>query len=72
MPLNARQIDAVNSLLRRAAQLVADAQNMAEAAGDRPVVIRLNTLRRNMANGLPILIGRCANERPDTFLFPAG
>ena len=50
MPLNARQTDAVNSLLRRSAQLVADALNTAEAAGDRPVVIRLNTLRRNMAN----------------------
>jgi hypothetical protein len=50
MPLNARQIDAVTSLLRRAAELVADAQNMVDVAGDRPVVIRLNTLRRNMAN----------------------
>ena len=50
MPLNARQIDGVKSLLRRAAELIADAQNMADAAGYRPVVIRLNTLRRNMAN----------------------
>ncbi len=50
MPLNARQIDAVTSLLRRAAELIADAQNMADAAGDRPAVIRLNTLRRSMAN----------------------
>ena len=51
MPLNARQIDAVTSLLRRAAELIADAQNMADAAGDiAPAVIRLNTLRRNMAN----------------------
>ena len=36
MPLNARQIDAVKSLLRRAAELIADAQNMVDAAGDRP------------------------------------
>ena len=50
MPLNARQIDAVKSLLRRAAELIADAQNMVDAVGDRPAVIRLNTLRRNMAN----------------------
>ena len=49
MPMNARQIDAVKSLLRRASELVADALNVAEAAGDRPIVIRLNTLRRNMA-----------------------
>ena len=50
MPLNARQIFAVKDLLRRAGELVADAQNVADAAGDRPAVIRLNTLRRNMAN----------------------
>jgi hypothetical protein len=50
MPLNARQIDAAKSLLRRAAELVADAQSVADAAGDRPAVIRLNTLRRTMAN----------------------
>jgi hypothetical protein len=50
MPLSARQIDAVKSLLRRAAELIADAQNMADVAGDRPAVIRLNTLHRNLAN----------------------
>ncbi len=50
MPLNARQIDAARSLLRRAAELVEDARNMAETAGDRPVVIRLNTLRRGIAD----------------------
>jgi hypothetical protein len=58
MPLNARQIDGVKSLLRRAAELIADAQNVADAAGDRPVVIRLNTLRRSMANEIADL-GRC-------------
>ncbi len=50
MPLNRNQISAVKDLLRRAAELIADAQNVADAAGDRPVVIRLNILRRNMAN----------------------
>jgi hypothetical protein len=50
MPLNARQIDAVNSLLRRSAELIADALSMVEAVEDRPMVIRLNTLRRDTAN----------------------
>ena len=50
MPLNARQIDAVNSLLRRSAELIADALSMIEAVEDRPMVIRLNTLRRDTAN----------------------
>ena len=36
MPLNARQIGGVKSLLRRAAELVADAQNVADAAGIVP------------------------------------
>jgi hypothetical protein len=49
MPLSARQIDSVKSLLRRVAELVADAQNVADMAGDRPVVIRLSTLRRGIA-----------------------
>ena len=50
MPLSARQIDSVKSLLRRAAELIEDAQNVADAAGDRPLVIRLNTVRRNVAD----------------------
>jgi hypothetical protein len=50
MPLNARQIDAVNSLLRRSAELIADALSMVEAVEDRLMVIRLNTLRRDTAN----------------------
>ena len=61
MPLNARQIDAVTSLLRRAAELIADAQNMVDAAGDRPAVIRLNTLRRNLANEIADL-GRAVRK----------
>ena len=36
MPLNARQIDAVKSLLRRASELIVDAQNVADEAGERP------------------------------------
>jgi hypothetical protein len=59
MPLDARQIDAVKSLLRRAAELIADAQNMVDA--DRPVFIRLNTLRRNMANEIADL-GRAVRK----------
>ncbi len=50
MPLSRNQISAVKDLLRRASELIADAQNVADAAGDRPALIRLNTLRRNMAN----------------------
>ncbi len=61
MPLNARQIDSVKSLLRRAAELIADAQSVADMAGDRPVVIRLNTLRRNMANEIADL-GRAVRK----------
>ena len=36
MPLNARQIDGVKSLLRRASELIVDAQNVADAAGIAP------------------------------------
>jgi hypothetical protein len=61
MPLNARQIDAVKSLLRRAAELIADAQNVADAAEDRPLLIRLNTLRRNMADEIADL-GRAVRK----------
>jgi len=61
MPLSARQIDAAKSLLRRAAELVADAQNVADAAGDRPAVIRLNSLRRVMANEIAD-IGRSGGQ----------
>ncbi len=61
MPLSARQIDSVKSLLRRAAELIGDAQNMVDAAGDRPAVIRLNTLRRNMANEIADL-GRAVRK----------
>jgi HPt (histidine-containing phosphotransfer) domain-containing protein len=50
MPLSRNQISAVKDLLRRASELIADAQNVVDVAGDRPAVIRLNTLRRNMAN----------------------
>jgi hypothetical protein len=50
MPLNRSQISAVKDLLHRAAEIVADAQNVADAAGDRPLVIRLNTMRRAIAD----------------------
>jgi hypothetical protein len=61
MPLNARQIDVVKSLLRRASELIVDAQNVADEAGERPVVIRLNTLRRNVANEIADL-GRAVRK----------
>ncbi len=61
MPLSARQIDSVKSLLRRASELVEDAQNVADAAGDRPAVIRLNSIRRNMANEIAD-IGRAVRK----------
>ena len=61
MPLNARQIGGVKSLLRRAAELIADAQNVADSAGHRPAVIRLNTIRRNVADEIADL-GRAPRE----------
>jgi hypothetical protein len=61
MPLNARQIGGVKSLLRRAAALVEDALNVADAAGDRPMVIRLNSLRRAMLDEIADL-DRAARE----------
>jgi len=50
MPLNARQIDAVKSLLRRAAELIADAQNVAAAACEPRLVASLKQLRLNVAD----------------------
>ena len=61
MPLNARQIDGVKSLLRRAAELVEDALNVADAASDRSMVIRLNSLRRTMLDEIADL-DRAARE----------
>ncbi len=61
MPLNARQIGGVKSLLRRAAALVEDALNVADAASDRPMVIRLNSLRRAMLDEIADL-DRAARE----------
>ena len=62
MPLSARQIDSVKSLLRRAAELIADAQNVPDSAGHRPAVIRLNTIRRNVADEIADQAGHPANE----------
>ncbi len=61
MPLNARQIDAAKSLLRRSAELVVDAIAIAEEAGDRAAVIRLNTRRRELANEIAD-IGRSGGQ----------
>jgi hypothetical protein len=56
MPLNARQIDAVKSLLRRAAELVADAQNVAAAASEPRLVASLKQLRLNVADEIADLV----------------
>ena len=61
MPLNARQIDSVRSLLRRAAVLIADARSVAASGRDRPMVIRLNSLRRAMLDEIADL-DRAARE----------
>ncbi len=61
MPLSARQIDSVKSLLRRASELIEDAQNVADAANERPLVIRLNTLRRGIADEIAD-IGQAARK----------
>ncbi len=50
MPLNARQIDRVKSLLRRASELIADAQSIAAAASAPGAVASLKQLRLNVAD----------------------
>jgi hypothetical protein len=50
MPLSARQIDCVKSLLRRAAELIADAQNIAATAMEPGLVASIGQLRRNVAD----------------------
>ncbi len=50
MPLNARQIDSVKSLLRRASELIADAQSIAATASEPGAVASLKQLRRNVAD----------------------
>ena len=50
MPLNARQIDSVRSLPRRAAELIADAQSIAATASKPAAVASLTQLRRNVAD----------------------
>ena len=50
MPLSARQIDSVKSLLRRASELIADAQSIAATASEPSAVASLKQLRRNVAD----------------------
>ena len=50
MPLSARQIDSVKSLLRRASELIADAQSIAAAASSPSAVASLKQLRLNVAD----------------------
>ena len=58
MPLNARQIDSVKSLLRRASELIEDAQSVAAAASDPGAVASLKQLRRNLADEIADLTRR--------------
>ena len=58
MPLNARQIDSVKSLLRRAAELIADAQSIAAAASSPSAVASLKQLRLNVADKIAELTRR--------------
>jgi uncharacterized protein involved in exopolysaccharide biosynthesis len=50
MPLNARQTGAVKDLLRRASELIADAQSIAATASEPGAVASLKQLRRNVAD----------------------
>ncbi len=57
MPLNRNQISAVKSTLRRASELIEDAQNIANAAKDHSKVASLKQLRRNVADEIADLNG---------------
>ncbi len=61
MPISARQTDSVKSLLRRAAELIADAQNVASDASDHSKVASLKQLRRNVADEIADL-GRAVRK----------
>jgi hypothetical protein len=50
MPLNARQLGSVKSLLRKASEHITDAQNIASSAADISMVARMKALRRNVAD----------------------
>ncbi len=50
MPLNRSQISALKGTLRRASELIADAQAIADAAKDHSKVASLKQLRRNVAD----------------------
>ena len=58
MPLSARQIDSVKSLLRRASELIEDAQSIAATASDPGAVASLKQLRRNLADEIAELTRR--------------
>ena len=63
MPLNARQIDAVKDLLRRAAELITDAQSIATTASEPGVVASLTQLRRNVADEIADLDAQPGGRR---------
>ena len=63
MPLNARQIDAVKDLLRRAAELIADAQSIAATASEPGAVVSFKQLRRNVADEIADLDAQPGGRR---------
>ena len=63
MPLNARQIGSVRSLLRRAAGLIADAQSIAATASEPGVVASFKHLRRNVADEIADLDAQPGGRR---------
>ncbi len=63
MPLNARQIDAVKDLLRRAAELIADAQSIAATASEPGVAASFKQLRRNVTDEIADLDAQPGGRR---------
>jgi hypothetical protein len=55
MPLSRSQITAVEDLLRRASELIADAQAIAATARDPSAVASLKQLRRNILDEIASL-----------------
>ena len=61
MPLSRNQISAVRDLLRRAGELIEDAQAVAATASDPGAVASLKQLRRNLADEIADL-GRAVRK----------
>ncbi len=63
MPLNACQLGSVKSLLRRAAELVADAQSIAATASEPGAAASFKQLRRNVADEIADLDAQPGGRR---------